>query len=76
MHTGLSLHVSSTPSSDSQLSAPMVGRMREARCKMASRYRRAIRTGLGSVLMYEVEEFSGSGGGYWEEGRTKGICIV
>ena len=40
----------STPSSPSQLSAPMFGRIREAKCNTMSRYTSAKRTGLGSVL--------------------------
>jgi len=56
--TGLSLHVPSTPSSDSQLSAPMEGRILEAKSRIASRYNRASNTGLGSVLTTKLTSVS------------------
>lgn len=49
--TGRSAHPSSTPPSDSQVSAPMVGKTRDARCKMVRRYNRAISTGFGKVFI-------------------------
>lgn len=49
-HTGRSAHPPSTPSSDSQVSAPMVGNIRDARCRMVRRYSNAMRTGFGNVL--------------------------
>lgn len=48
--TGRSAHPPSTPSSDSHVSAPMVGNIRDARCRIARRYSNAMRTGFGSVL--------------------------
>ena len=49
--TGLSFQSLATSSPDSQLFVPIVGRIREARCKMARRYKSAIRTGFGRVFM-------------------------
>lgn len=41
-------------SSSLQLLAPMVGKIREAMCKMKSRYRSAIKTGFGNVLIRKL----------------------
>lgn len=49
--TGLSFQLGLTSSSDSQLFAPMVGRIPEARCKMVRRYKSAMRTGFGRVFI-------------------------
>lgn len=63
--TGRPSQPSSTPSSDSQLSAPMVGRMREAICRTVSRYKRATRTGFGSVFVTKLRRV-------WKWGRMLG----
>lgn len=40
-----------SPWSDSQLSAPMVGKMRDATCNIERRYKSATSTGLGRVFV-------------------------
>ena len=63
--TGLSFQLLVTSSPDSQLSVPMVGRIREARCKMARRYKSAIRTGFGRVFITKFSRV-------WKWGRIFG----
>ena len=48
--------------------------MREAKCRMASRYRRAIRTGLGSVLMMKLRSFWKWGRIFGRRGALKGYA--
>jgi len=50
IRTGQSVDSSST-FSDSQVSAPIVGRIRDARCKILRRYSKAMSTGFGNVLI-------------------------
>lgn len=54
MRTGRPFQPSSTPSSLSQLSAPIVGRIYEARCITVSRNVSAKRTGFGRVLVMKL----------------------
>lgn len=49
--TGQSVHPSSAPSSGSQVSTPIVGIIRDARCKIVRRYSKAMSTGFGNVLI-------------------------
>lgn len=58
LHTGRPSQPSSTPSSDSQLSAPIVGKILEARWRIVKRYNNAMRTGLGSVLITKLKRAS------------------
>ena len=62
--TGLSFQwLTSSP--DSQLFVPMVGRMRDARCRMVRRYKSAIRTGFGRVFITKFNRV-------WQCGRIFG----
>lgn len=56
--TGRASHPSSTPSSLSQLSAPIVGSILEAKCRIDSRTTKATRTGFGSVLLTKLSRVS------------------
>lgn len=52
--TGRAFHPSSTPYSISQLSAPIVGSMNDARWSTVRRYARAKRTGFGNVFVIKL----------------------
>lgn len=54
MLTGRSSQASSTPGSASQLSAPIVGRIREAKWMTTSRTSSAANTGFGRVFVMKV----------------------